>query len=163
MLFRNRDNRPSRLPEILFFRTQLGHYAGCLILGNVFISTAGLINLSWLSRSGLSQGKPVQYYAITINLQVCLGSTCSTQGEMDFRGPITSYSRIGTAVLMQIGLWGTCWFTAVHGIHTLVALVFRLRQARWCSVLVVSVGWTTSLVAGKTVGINSVLACSKRV
>jgi hypothetical protein len=57
VVFLQRDDSTSRPPEILFFRTQLGHYGGCLILSNMLINAAGLINFSWASRSGLSQGK----------------------------------------------------------------------------------------------------------
>ncbi|KAG8213053.1 hypothetical protein J3R82DRAFT_11445 [Butyriboletus roseoflavus] len=70
MLFPECDDGTARPPEILFFRTQLGHYAGCLVLSNMFISASGLINFSWVSRSGLSPG-----------------STCSAQGEIHSRGP----------------------------------------------------------------------------
>ncbi|KAH0833271.1 hypothetical protein J3R83DRAFT_12335 [Lanmaoa asiatica] len=114
MLFLKRDNGTSRPPEILFFRTQLGHYAGCLILSNMFISAAGLIDFSWVSRSGLSRGL-----------------MCSAQ-----------------AVLMQIGIWGTCWFTAAHGVHTLSSLGFHIRPARWRSSVGVALGWTIACVAG---------------
>lgn len=50
---------------------------------------------------------------------------------------------------MQIGIWGTCWFTATHSVHTLISLVFRVRQARWHSVIPVSVGWTIAFAAGE--------------
>ena len=61
ILFHKRDDSTSRPPEILFFRTQLGHYAGCLLLSNMFISAAGLIDFGWVSRSGLSRGKQLSY------------------------------------------------------------------------------------------------------
>jgi len=114
VVFLQRDDSTSRPPEILFFRTQLGHYGGCLILSNMLINAAGLINFSWASRSGLSQG-----------------SICSAQ-----------------AVFMQIGVWGTCWFTAALGVHTLSSLVFHVRQARWRSLAAVTIGWTTAFVVG---------------
>lgn len=53
----NPRDRTSRSPRILLFRTQLGHYSGCLILSNAFISVAGLIDFYWLSRSRLHRGK----------------------------------------------------------------------------------------------------------
>ncbi|KAF8442397.1 hypothetical protein L210DRAFT_3536510 [Boletus edulis BED1] len=114
VVFLQRDDSTSRPPEILFFRTQLGYYAGCLILSNMFLSFAGLIGFSWVSRSGLSQG-----------------SACSAQ-----------------AVLMQIGIWATCWFTSVLGIHTLTSLVFHIHPARWRSFAAVTIGWVIAFIAG---------------
>ncbi|KAG6373431.1 hypothetical protein JVT61DRAFT_6582 [Boletus reticuloceps] len=114
VVFIQRDDSTSRPPEILFFRTQLGYYTGCLILSNMFVSFAGLIGFSWVSRSGLSQG-----------------SVCSAQ-----------------AVLMQIGIWATCWFTSVLGIHTLTSLVFHIHPSRWRSLAAVTIGWVIAFIAG---------------
>ncbi|KIJ14290.1 hypothetical protein PAXINDRAFT_55071, partial [Paxillus involutus ATCC 200175] len=106
-------NSTYRAPENLFSRTQLGHYAASLVLSNAFISAAGLVEFSWVSHSGLSQG-----------------SLCSTQ-----------------AVLMQIGIWSTCFFTIALGLHTCNSLVFRIRQVPWLSSVVVTIGWTIAFVS----------------
>lgn len=86
VLFLNRGNRAPRPSEILFFHTQLGYYAGCIVLSNFFISVAGLINFNWLSRSGLSRGKQLTFRVITVDVRDYPGSTCSAQGETHFRG-----------------------------------------------------------------------------
>lgn len=52
---------------------------------------------------------------------------------------------------MQIGLWGTCWFTTAHSMHTLISLVFRVRLGRWHSVATVFAGWTIAFAAGEDV------------
>ncbi|KIK80659.1 hypothetical protein PAXRUDRAFT_833394 [Paxillus rubicundulus Ve08.2h10] len=106
-------NNTYRAPENLFSRTQLGHYAASLVFSNAFISAAGLIEFSWVSRSGLSQGL-----------------LCSTQ-----------------AVLMQIGIWSTCFFMVALGLHTCNSLVFRIRQVTWLSSVVVAIGWTIAFVS----------------
>jgi len=35
-------------PENVFFRTRMGTYAACILIGNLFTSTAGVIGLRWL-------------------------------------------------------------------------------------------------------------------
>ena len=59
-----------------------------------------------------------------------------------------------TAVLMQIGIWGTCWFTATLGVHSFVSFVFYVPQARWRSLTVIAVGWAIAFVAGEQVCAN---------
>ncbi|KIJ62750.1 hypothetical protein HYDPIDRAFT_64353, partial [Hydnomerulius pinastri MD-312] len=54
-----------------------------------------------------------------------------------------------TAVLMQIGVWSTCFFMVALGLHTCNSLVFRLRQVPWLSSVVIAIGWTIAFVAGK--------------
>lgn len=39
--------------EQIFFRTQLGHYAVCLLAGNFFTSAAGVVVGVWVARSGI--------------------------------------------------------------------------------------------------------------
>ncbi|KAF9453453.1 hypothetical protein P691DRAFT_800720 [Macrolepiota fuliginosa MF-IS2] len=40
----------------VFFHTQLGNYAACLLLGDVMTSTAGLMGLPWLLKKGITDG-----------------------------------------------------------------------------------------------------------
>lgn len=54
---------------------------------------------------------------------------------------------------MQIGIWGTCWFTAALGVHTLSSFVFHI-QARWRSLATITIGWTIAFVAGEKVWID---------
>ncbi|KAH7884684.1 hypothetical protein F5I97DRAFT_2064169 [Phlebopus sp. FC_14] len=51
------------------------------------------------------------------------------------------------AVLMQIGVWTTCYFTVAIGLHTCNSLVFRVRQVRWLGSAVNAVGWITAFIA----------------
>lgn len=43
-------------PEYVFFNTQLGHYATCLIVANLFIEVSGLIGIRWLIQNGITTG-----------------------------------------------------------------------------------------------------------
>ncbi|KAF9223454.1 hypothetical protein BS17DRAFT_754546 [Gyrodon lividus] len=72
--FMRGDNSAYRAPENLFLRTQLGHYAASLVLSNAFISAAGLIEFSWVSQSGMSQGSLCSAQAVF--MQIGIWSTC---------------------------------------------------------------------------------------
>ncbi|TFK72979.1 hypothetical protein BDN72DRAFT_894414 [Pluteus cervinus] len=41
--------------EYVFFHTQLGHYAACLLISNLLSSIAGLITINWVSQRGITQ------------------------------------------------------------------------------------------------------------
>ncbi|KAH7912338.1 hypothetical protein BJ138DRAFT_1061353 [Hygrophoropsis aurantiaca] len=69
-----RDANTYNAPENLFFRTTLGHYAACLVLSNVFISAAGLIEFDWASQSGMTRGPLCSTQAIL--MQIGSWSTC---------------------------------------------------------------------------------------
>lgn len=42
--------------ECVFFNTQLGRYAACLVLAMVFNSVAGIIGLQWFVSRGITEG-----------------------------------------------------------------------------------------------------------
>ncbi|KAL4062233.1 hypothetical protein V8B97DRAFT_1947435 [Scleroderma yunnanense] len=54
--FFRREQGAYTAPENLLFRTHIGHYIGNLILANVFLSVAGLIQFCWGTQSGISRG-----------------------------------------------------------------------------------------------------------
>ncbi|KAI6039784.1 hypothetical protein EDC04DRAFT_3061680 [Pisolithus marmoratus] len=99
-------------PENLLFRTHIGHYVGSLLIGNAFLTLAGLIEFKWGLQSGITQG-----------------ILCSAQ-----------------AVIMEIGLWSTGFFTVATGIHTCISLVFRTRQVLWVNLACIILGWVVSFV-----------------
>jgi hypothetical protein len=43
--------------EHAFFHTQLGHYAACLLAGNLFTSAAGMLVGNWVARGNMREGK----------------------------------------------------------------------------------------------------------
>lgn len=47
--------QPSR--EHIFFHTQIGLYAVCLLTGNFFSSFAGVIGIIWVANKGITEGK----------------------------------------------------------------------------------------------------------
>ncbi|KAH9481673.1 hypothetical protein JR316_0006200 [Psilocybe cubensis] len=51
-----RQNSPIECHECVFFNTQLGQYAACLIIGMVFDAIAGVIGLSWVMEQGITEG-----------------------------------------------------------------------------------------------------------
>ena len=63
---------------------------------------------------------------------------------------------------MQIGIWGTCWFTTALGVHNLCSFVFHIRQPRWRSLTLVTFGWIIAFVAGEKARTNWVLAYLKQ-
>jgi hypothetical protein len=69
-----RDGSACRAPENLFFRTQLGHYAASLVLSNVFLTAAGLMEFFWVKRSGIYQGSMCTLQAVL--MQIGNWSTC---------------------------------------------------------------------------------------
>lgn len=42
--------------EHVFFNTQLGYYATCLLVANAFVDVAGMIGLRWLLDKGITEG-----------------------------------------------------------------------------------------------------------
>jgi len=59
-----RNGRHAGSKEYAFFHTQSGHYAACLLAGNLFTSSAGLAIGSWVAAGGLHNGKYVTSYYI---------------------------------------------------------------------------------------------------
>ena len=53
--------------DSFFFRTRMGAYAACMLFGNLFSSTAGVIGLSWIARRQITSGQ----YSFSV-LQICL-------------------------------------------------------------------------------------------
>lgn len=67
--------------ECIFFHTQLGQYAACLLLGNLMTSIAGLMGLPWLLQKGITDGdvsRPTPVHEILI---IILGGMCRSQGK----------------------------------------------------------------------------------
>lgn len=69
-----RNGSACRAPENLFFRTQLGHYAASLVLSNVFLTAAGLVEFVWIKQSGIYQGSMCTFQAVL--MQIGNWSTC---------------------------------------------------------------------------------------
>ncbi|KAG1872045.1 hypothetical protein C8R48DRAFT_770422 [Suillus tomentosus] len=69
-----RNGPACKAPENLFFRTQLGHYAASLVLSNVFLTAAGLMEFFWVKQSGIHQGSMCTFQAVL--MQIGYWSTC---------------------------------------------------------------------------------------
>jgi len=63
VLHRNATEKPR---EYAFFRTQLGNYAGCLLVAMTFNCGAGILALPWLLRRGISLGEYLIYSRLTV-------------------------------------------------------------------------------------------------
>jgi hypothetical protein len=57
--------------EYIFFNTQLGHYAICLLIANMLNGAAGLIGLRWLSEKGITGGFSFLVCALPYAHQFC--------------------------------------------------------------------------------------------
>ncbi|KAG2110928.1 uncharacterized protein F5147DRAFT_108140 [Suillus discolor] len=75
-----RNGPACRAPENLFFRTQLGHYAASLVLSNVFLTAAGLMEFFWVKQSGIHQGSMCTFQAVL--MQIGYWSTCFFSGAI---------------------------------------------------------------------------------
>ncbi|KAG1781588.1 hypothetical protein EV702DRAFT_595550 [Suillus placidus] len=69
-----RNGSACRAPENLFFRTQPGQYAASLVLSNVFLTAAGLMEFFWVKQSGIHQGSMCTFQAVL--MQIGTWSTC---------------------------------------------------------------------------------------
>lgn len=69
-----RNGSACRAPENLFFRTQPGQYAASLVLSNVFLTAAGLMEFFWVKQSGIHQGSMCTVQAVL--MQIGTWSTC---------------------------------------------------------------------------------------
>jgi len=54
--------------EYIFFNTQLGHYAACLLIANAFIDVAGLIGIRWTIDNGITEGGLCTLQAILMQI-----------------------------------------------------------------------------------------------
>lgn len=55
----NRDNSRAPSREYIFFHTQLGLYAACLLAMNFITAVGGMIGTTWIAQRGISEGKLV--------------------------------------------------------------------------------------------------------
>ncbi|KAG6909959.1 hypothetical protein DXG01_014228 [Tephrocybe rancida] len=53
--------------EYVFFNTQLGYYAACLLIGNLFTDVSGLIGLRWVMDKGITEGSYTTFPPNDIN------------------------------------------------------------------------------------------------
>ncbi|GLB40499.1 hypothetical protein LshimejAT787_0803700 [Lyophyllum shimeji] len=54
--------------EYIFFNTQLGHYAACLLIANAFVDVAGLIGVRWTIDKGITDGGLCTVQAILMQI-----------------------------------------------------------------------------------------------
>ncbi|KIM84269.1 hypothetical protein PILCRDRAFT_6532 [Piloderma croceum F 1598] len=80
-----RSSRHAGSKEYAFFHTQLGHYAACLLGGNLFASAAGTVVGHWVILGGMHEGSictaqavlmqighwAVAYFTVTIAVHTC--------------------------------------------------------------------------------------------
>ncbi|KAG1750721.1 hypothetical protein EDB19DRAFT_1611739, partial [Suillus lakei] len=129
-----RDGSACRAPENLFFRTQLGHYAASLVLSNVFLTAAGLMEFLWVKQSGIHQGSVFAVLMQIGNWATCFFSVAigvHTCNSLVFRLYQISYLSvvviafgwvmslvIALAPVSQAGVYGpvtvSCGVTAAH-------------------------------------------------
>lgn len=53
--------------EYVFFNTQLGNYAACLLIANMLTCVSGLIGLRWLSEKGITEGSFARFISLVHN------------------------------------------------------------------------------------------------
>jgi hypothetical protein len=80
---RRRLSADHATPEYVFFNTQLGHYATCLLVANLFIEVSGLIGIRWLIQKGITEG--LEHSCVTKRFlsdsSYLQGGVCTTQGN----------------------------------------------------------------------------------
>jgi hypothetical protein len=65
--FFKRDSLHVGSKEHAFFNTQLGQYAACLLVGNLFTGAAGILVGNWIARGGIGEGKLMALCSINIS------------------------------------------------------------------------------------------------
>lgn len=68
--------------EYIFFQTQLGNYAACLLVGDMMSSTAGLMGLPWLLQKGITDGKYIHFPELCVQLNNHLRCGMSSTRQM---------------------------------------------------------------------------------
>ncbi|KAG2147628.1 hypothetical protein DEU56DRAFT_130885 [Suillus clintonianus] len=131
-----RNGLACKAPENLFFRTQLGHYAASLVLSNVFITAAGLMEFFWVKQSGIHQGSMCTFQAVL--MQIGNWSTCFFSIAI---GVHTCNSLVFR--LYQIS-WLSVTVIAFGWIMSLVIALAPLSQAGVYGPVTVSCGVTTA-------------------
>jgi hypothetical protein len=59
----------TKAQECIFFHTQLGHYAACLIIALMFNAVAGIIGIQWYFHGGIVNGRnPSPFIAFWISI-----------------------------------------------------------------------------------------------
>ncbi|KAF8907347.1 hypothetical protein CPB84DRAFT_1844044 [Gymnopilus junonius] len=127
-----RCSKPDEIRECVFFNTQLGHYAACLIIALVFNAIAGILGLRWTVEHGITEGKykaNLCYALIYDRICFIIDWICNAQ-----------------ATLMQLGNFATGFFTIAIAIHTFNSLVLKMRQSVIICRTTMAIGWTLSLL-----------------
>lgn len=122
--------------ECVFFQTQLGNYAACLIIGMMFNSLAGVIGMQWLWERRITEGALVLSlrwfsHLLTIGSSDCAGAACEAQ-----------------AFIMQIGNFSSGYFTIAIAVHTFNSLALKMRQSAIICRTTISIGWFFTGVIG---------------
>jgi hypothetical protein len=128
--------------EAAFFRTRMGVFAICLLIGNLFVSIAGVIGVSWLVQGKVVQGRHQNSasdpHRLTHLLQDrCVLSKVSAPIQMILYG---ADGILPQAVFMAMGNTSTAYFTVAIAVHSFTSLVLRYRHSDWVGLLAILVG-----------------------
>ena len=69
----------SHYRDYVFFSTQLGYYAACLLIANTFNSVAGLMGLPFLINHGIDEG-------VLLSCPQCVGAHYSARRALHYTG-----------------------------------------------------------------------------
>ncbi|KAG6817166.1 hypothetical protein H0H87_012127 [Tephrocybe sp. NHM501043] len=67
-IIQNMSPEATKPKEYVFFNTQLGYYAACLLIGNLFTDISGLIGLRWVMDKGITPGGLCTLQAVLMQL-----------------------------------------------------------------------------------------------
>ena len=143
---------PVQTQEIVFFHTQLGNYASCLVIGLFFNAIAGILGLQWLIQHRVTDGMHKHFfYHISDNVLTYLsqgwfaGFKVCTQTNAVTR----SYFHCHTVLFMQMGNFSTGYFTVAIAVHTFNSLVMQMRQSAIICRSTIAIGWLSTILIGK--------------
>lgn len=69
LAFRQKFSPGSAQPkEYIFFNTQLGYYAICLLIGNMFTDVSGLVGWRWTTQRGITEGSLCTFQAVLMQI-----------------------------------------------------------------------------------------------
>jgi hypothetical protein len=101
--FFKRDSLHVGSKEHAFFNTQLGQYAACLLVGNLFTGAAGILVGNWIARGGIGEGSICAAQAVLmqvgnwVNAYFTLAMAIHTCITLVFRWP--QKRRFGATVI----------------------------------------------------------------
>lgn len=143
-----RGRRDSR--EAVFFQTQLGTYAACLLAANFMTEVAGFFGIYWLSQGGIASGEIVKDDLVNQVLKHIQGVNAQRKVYISYflNSISNSLTWVAKGTLIQIGDFASAYFTTFTAVHTFQSLVLQKKYPVWLTALIIGFGWGLAVTLG---------------